>query len=396
MEKTINKNGVVEVVTKDNKKYYLYKNTFAALGVDKNDPLYCTSLANSSFSVDMWRGCKYGCAYCHVQGCLNDYIDGTINYQPQRRTTFTEEEVVCKLIKHPLFNKNKSVISINTSSTEPFANKQVSDSTISIMESFIKHETYNPFWIVTKGGTITDEQIERISKLIKNGAKIIVSICWTNNIPEIEPMRHNRFSFVNDLNKVGVHVNWYMRPLVEEWNASRENLEYIIKTVSENKYPIKSVVAGGLRWTSGIEYGLVEKNHQPLPKLVKDENTKTLSKEVIETIRELHKKYLSNIPLFFKSSCSLSYALNIPSSNLVDFFEKEYCDISFCNNNQKCLCNNRNIKNVEEINIGIEKYGYELIKEQENWNLKPLRDTHSYQDNVLVKRFLQESIDNID
>lgn len=394
MEKTINQNGVVEVVTKENKKYYLYKNTFAALAEESNNPLFCTSLANSSFSVDMWRGCKYRCAYCHVQGCLNDYVDGTINYQPVRRTNFSEEEVVKKLIEYSLFN-GKSIISINTSSTEPFANKEVSDSTIAVMESFIKFKCYNPFWIVTKGGTITEEQIERMSNLIKKGAKIIVSICWTNNIPEIEPMRHNRFSFVNELDRIGVHVNWYMRPLVQEWNASAENIEYLMKTVSENKYPIKSVVAGGLRWTSGIEYGLVEINHQPLPKLVKDENTKTLSREIIELIRENHKKYLPNIPLFFKSSCSLSYALNIPSSNLVDLFDKDYCDISYCEKNQQEICKKRKVENIDEINKGIEKYGYELVNEKDEWNLKPLRENHSYQDNVLVKRYLQDKMDNI-
>lgn len=384
--------NIVEVITETNKKYLLNKKTFAALSYDDDNPLSCTSLANSSFSIDLWKGCQYRCAYCHVQGCLNDHLNGTIFYKPIRRGTFTEREVVETLINYPLFKKNRSIISVNTSSTEPFANEEVTDSTIQVIESFSSLGYQNPIWIVTKGGKISENQLLRLKKEIKKGARIIVSICWTNNIIEIEPMNHNRFSFVKKLNDIGVHVNWYMRPLVSEWNSSKENIDYIMKYVSDNKFPIKSIVAGGLRWTSGIEYGLVEINKLNLPNLVKNENTKTLSNEIIERIQNAHKKYLADKPLFFKSGCSLSYALNIPNTNLGGLLDESDCYLSVCDEKQKIKCRSHEIKNLELINEEIKEHGYKLDLKNEQWRLISIKDKNTYQESVNVKKHLQDLI----
>lgn len=383
----------VRVICDNGKEYTLNRNTFAALSNNLRDPLSLVSLSNSSFSIDMWKGCKYDCAYCHVQGCYNNLIDGSMNYIPVRKTSFSEEDVVNKLIKYKHFHANESLISIATSSTEPFANKDVTDSTIELMEQFINLGYFNPFWIVTKGGVILHNQMMRIKRLIDKGAIIIVSICWTNNDSRIEPIFLDRFSFAKELDSIGVHLNWYMRPLVREWNASPSNLEFIMKHVAENDYPIKSIIAGGLRWTSGIEFGIEGLHNYKLPKLIIDDNKKTLDDDIIQNIISLHKKYLPTIPLFFKSSCCISYALKIPNINHVELFEDNYCKLSYCPFEQSSICfaNHLDEATIDDLNKILKDSGYIFEKFGEEINLIELYE-HSYKQNILLKRFLQKYI----
>ena len=63
--------------------FHLLPHTFAALSADPNDPLFCVSVANNSFSIDPWKGCPFNCAYCHVQGCYEDLHNWTNCYKPE-------------------------------------------------------------------------------------------------------------------------------------------------------------------------------------------------------------------------------------------------------------------------------------------------------------------------
>lgn len=376
----------ISVIGNNGKKYNLNKNTFAALSNDLNNPLSLISLSNSSFSIDMWRGCIYHCAYCHVQGCYNNLKNWSMTYVPERKTTFSEAEVIDALVEYTDFVKDESLISIATSSTEPFANEKVSDSTIALTKELSARGYKNPFWIVTKGGIILPKHYEQMEEIIRNGNKIIVSICWTNNKPEIEPSTIDRFSFVKKLSEVGVHINWYMRPLAKEWNATEENINYIMSYVKEKKYPIDSITAGGLRWTSGIEFGMEVLHGISLPELEKDDNKKTLDDETIENIKKAHKKYLPNIPLFFKSSCGISYALNKANFNLVNYLERKYCGISECPLRQMIKCSSY-LENVDLLGINEElrKSGFNLEMSENEVRLSEMQ-AHNYQEKVMVKR----------
>lgn len=48
--------------------YRFYDNMYAVVDSDRNFPLSCVSIANNSLSIDLWTGCSFQCAYCHVQG----------------------------------------------------------------------------------------------------------------------------------------------------------------------------------------------------------------------------------------------------------------------------------------------------------------------------------------
>ena len=100
-----------------------------------SSPLCCVSEANNSFSIDYFRGCPFQCAYCHVQGIYED-LDENLRMPNKAtpRSKFTIKQIIDELIKHPYFVKDKSIISIATSSTEPFASENTTNKTLEIME----------------------------------------------------------------------------------------------------------------------------------------------------------------------------------------------------------------------------------------------------------------------
>lgn len=156
-----NKKNEINIMYK-NKEYTLCEYMYGVLEMDHNNPLFCVSEANNSFSIDYWKGCSYQCAYCHVQGIYED-LDGDYRMYkaPIPRSKFSIKEIIDALVKHPYFEKDVSVISIATSSTEPFASPKVTESTLEIMEYFVSIGYKNPFWIVTKAG-VPDGIINRL------------------------------------------------------------------------------------------------------------------------------------------------------------------------------------------------------------------------------------------
>jgi hypothetical protein len=72
--------------------------------------------------------------------------------RPKRRNSFSVDQILDELVKHPFFIADETIISIGTASTEPFAPGPVTESTFEIMNAFIRRGLRNPFWIVTKGG----------------------------------------------------------------------------------------------------------------------------------------------------------------------------------------------------------------------------------------------------
>lgn len=332
------KDNVINVDV-NGKKHELCEYMFGVLEMDHTNPLCCVSEANNSFSIDYWKGCTYQCAYCHVQGIYEDLDENFRMYKyPVPRSKFSIEEIIDALVKHKYFEKDKSVISIATSSTEPFANEEVTESTLRIMEYFVELGYKNPFWIVTKAG-IPKNISNRLRKICDNGNKIMISICYANNPQEIEPAQNNRFRNIEELKNTGVTISWYMRPLVQEWGANRQSLEKLIQIVSEKYYDyIDMIIPGGLRWTEGIEFGLKDIRGLEMPKLIKEYNKKTLSNDIENTILELCDEYFPNKPIYFHSSCGISHMLNKSNIALLNIFDSGVCNKSKCFNSCKNKC----------------------------------------------------------
>jgi hypothetical protein len=344
------------------KDYRFYDNMYAVLDTDRTSPLSCVSVANNSLSIDLWTGCSFQCSYCHVQGIQEDInpVDGKMRNKPIKRNNFTIDEIIDALILHPFFNRDKTIISIGTSSTEPFAVGEVLESTLEIMENFISKGFKNPFWIVTKNG-VPHKAIERLINISNNVNKLVLSLCYAGNSKEIEPLQNNRFANIEKLeNAKNISINWYLRPFAKEWFSNLSKLEQMFSDVS-TKYSnyIDSIVPGGLRWTEGIEYGVVENRNLRLPSnMSKENNTKTLTDDDWKNFVELSQKYFPDTPVYYHSSCALSLALKRSNINMINISKKKDCEKSVCPFNQRNRCMLKDTVNKENIQKELDKVGF--------------------------------------
>ena len=382
----------------DGIKHRLCEYMFGVLEMDHNNPLSCVSEANNSFSIDYWKGCSFQCAYCHVQGIYEDLDE---NYkmlkEPRPRSEFTIENIVDALIMHKFFKRDESLISIATSSTEPFANLKTIDNTLKIMEYFVELGYRNPFWIVTKAG-IPHGISKRLKAICDNGNKIMISICYANNPKEIEPVQNDRFRNIKELKDTGVIISWYMRPLVKEWSANQKNIESMIKEISKKYYDyIDMIIPGGLRWTEGIEFGMKNIRGLKMPELIKKYNKKTLSSEIEDKIIELCKQYFPNKPVYFHSSCGISHMLNRPNIALLNLLDGHSCDKSICYNNRKNNCmksefNKKELENIEEelrkMNINIK---FKKVDSENKIVSTPALEEFSYTIQQQIKKTIASS-----
>ncbi|WP_206911390.1 hypothetical protein IGL98_003357 [Enterococcus sp. DIV0840] len=354
--KIANNKPVCEIIgDKTGRKFELTKYMYGCLDPNPDAKLSSVSITGNSMSIDIWTGCAFQCAYCHVQGVFEDLnsTDQKMRYIPIRRTKFSIDEILNELALHPLFEANTGIISIGTSSTEPFVQGEVLESTLQIMEWFVNRGLKNPFWIVTKAG-IPKGAVERL-KNISLTNPIIISLCWANNEQEVEPMKNNRFKNIELFRKCpNIHFNWYLRPLVRDWSNDFKDLESMFKKVSsEYSDDITSIIPGGLRWTEGIEYGMTEVRDMTLPNNVSSasRHTKTLTETDFQYIEKLSEKYFGrNMPVYKHSACAISNLLEINNIALTNFFKRKDRECSICPKEQRTRCVKSNKLDLAKIN----------------------------------------------
>lgn len=319
--------------------FSLREYTYGTLVPDSNHPLSSVSVSNSSLSIDLWAGCAWQCKYCHVQGTYQDLAEqGTMPKKPMRRNSFSVNQILDELVKHPFFIADETIISIGTASTEPFAPGPVTESTFEIMNAFVQRGLKNPFWIVTKGGVPKGRKLDfaRISKATRG---IMLSLCWADNPDTIEPVHNNRFLNAEEAKEAGATIAWYMRPIVPEWSGNRDRIEMMMLWVKKHYSGIiDMIVPGGLRWTEGIENGLMEIHNIPMPDIPRDDNVKSLPQELIDSIFSLSKESFPEVPVYLKSSCALSRMLKIPSVTSAQIFTRQECESSRCPIAQRQIC----------------------------------------------------------
>jgi predicted oxidoreductase/DNA repair photolyase len=371
-------------------KYEMLKLTYGSLATTGRDPLISVSHAHSSISIDPWIGCPLKCAYCHVQGTDQDLVDGKMPVRAIKRSNHTLEEILDRLEVSPFYN-DKIPLSIGTSSTEPLNRGYVLESTLEIMEKAILRGMKNPFWIVTKYGYMLDEkQHERMKKIIETNP-VLISFCYAGNPSNIEPAsNYDRFRGIERFKQIGGVTAWYMRPMAYEWNGKEEQIEKMICEVSA-KYPnaFDMIVPGGLRWTEGIEYGMVEVHNQPMPTLDRGDNVKSLDQEAWLNIVNLVQRYFPQVPVYKKSSCMISYAFKRPSITLVNYLESHACkQCSICPAWQRELCDS---KKVTEEQIKEVYESYNLIPPDEAVSLETIPfDKQDYLTNQAILHGLGE------
>ncbi len=331
------------------REFAIREYTYGVLVADSNSPLSCVSVSNNSISIDPWIGCKWQCAYCHVQGTAQDLTKtGKMSVSPLKRGAFSIDEIVDALVSHPFFMKDESIISIGTASTEPFASPEVTQSTFDIMDAFVKRGFHNPMWIVTKGG-IPGGRKQDIARIVANTKGLMFSLCWADNPANIEPCRNNRFLRCEEAKEAGATLAWYLRPIVSEWSGTPEKIEMMMLWVQRHYGAyLDMIVPGGLRWTEGIENGLVEIHRLPMPDIPHNDNVKDLPDDLWDVITSLAGQYFPGVPVFRRSSCALSHMLRIPSIISVQETAPDDCGASVCSLEQRRRCGECTLATLSE------------------------------------------------
>jgi DNA repair photolyase len=327
-------------------EFSLREYTYGVLVPDNNHPLSSVSVSNSSLSIDLWIGCTWQCRYCHVQGTYQDLDErGSMPRKPKRRNQFSVDQILDELVKHPFFIADETIISIGTASTEPFA-PAVVDSTFEIMDGFVRRGLRNPFWIVTKGGVPKGRKLD-FARISNATCGLMLSLCWADNPDTIEPAHNNRFLNSEEAKEAGATIAWYMRPIVPEWSGNRDRIEMMMLWVKKHYGEvIDMIVPGGLRWTEGIENGLVEIHKLPMPDIPRDDNVKSLPQELVDSIFSLSAEHFPGTPVYLKSSCALTRMLKIPSITSVQVFARSECEASRCPLAQRRICAQGSVYNM--------------------------------------------------
>lgn len=320
--------------------FHLLASTYGALSEDPSDPLSAVSVANSSLSIDLWKGCAWQCAYCHVQGTVRNLDDtGRMPKQVTRVSHFSVEEIVKALQSHPFFVANQTILSIGTSSTEPLAQGAVADSTFEVLNVLQQLGLTNPVWIVTKNH-VPKRRIAEIREFCSQGRQLIFSATINGLDDRIEPLKGNRLRNWRKVAEAGAKIMLYLRPLVRSWGSNETKITEIMEafaTEMGNQRPI-AIVPGGLRWTEGIDYGLHMRGLTWPEDLPKAYNEKDLDDNLWRHILSESRRLFPGVPVVHHSSCALSTALT--RSNLAQVFMREpvACADSTCSERQRDSC----------------------------------------------------------
>lgn len=333
---------VYQIGRRTGKQFETTEFTFGVLVPDASHPLSCVSVANSALSIDLWVGCTWQCVYCHVQGSDQDLAEnGAMPRKPRRRSQHTVDEIIDALLEHPFFVPDVTMISIGTASTEPFA-PGVVNSTFEIMNTFIRRGLKNPFWIVTKYGVPRGRK-DDFEHIVKSTRGLMISLCWANNPLEVEPVQNNRFANAEEAKAAGAVLTWYMRPLSPEWSGTRDGIEKMMRRVKSSPVAplLSAIVPGGLRWSEGIENAVTEiRDLSSVPgfEVLEDNAKGDLSHELAQDILSLAEEYFPGMPVYFKSSCALTYMLEVASISSVQALSGRECNMSICPSEQRTRC----------------------------------------------------------
>ena len=336
--------------------FTLLEGTYGALTEDHQDPLSAVSVANSSLSIDLWKGCPWQCAYCHVQGSKRNLDDaGVMPNKVSRHSPFSEAQVLDALVDHPFFIPHQTILSIGTSSTEPLANGEVEKSTFELLRILRARKLRNPVWIVTKNH-VAHKRLHDIKLFCETGAVLIFSPTINGLDSSIEPLQGDRFKNWREVSLAGARVALYLRPLVREWGSDEKKVSEILEKFKKEMRDVMpaAIVPGGLRWTDGIDYGLQVRGLQWPQNLPRIENGKDLDDALWHHIVQEAQRLFPGVAIVHHSSCALSTILMRSDLSLVFNHAASECQESHCSLQQRAACNQANA-NLRENELEIQQ-----------------------------------------
>ncbi len=286
----------------------------------------------SLLSIQTYKGCYIGCAYCFRKE----------KSETKPRRVISDEELFKSLLRHPLFVRNGSFLSINSSDTDPFL-EEVVNSTFNLLDMMEKKGLRNRVSLVTKKGT-SDENIARLGKY----RNIDLDLCITySDMPrEIEHYSNEaRIDFLLRLKDSGINHLVFYRPIAVGWNDSRESIRKVLSVAQRSG--TQGIVVGGLMLSRSIRQ-LILDNGLDVPYRETEDIKKYLPGKFIEDLFSVYDELGLDIPLFRRTSCGRSFLRGIPDYN-GHFSHPEVNCWTTCPPYQKRVCADKKAPKPEEI-----------------------------------------------
>ncbi len=188
---------------------------------------------NEVFSVNPYRGCEFGCAYCYAR-YTHEFMD-LPDWEAFERTIFVKTGAVRALKRDLATSRDvrRYGIAIGTA-TDPYQPAEMRYRiTRQILEALLPFRDI-PISIVTKSGLIAQDAA-LLGRLAQRHKVRVHFSCVTTNrtllraIERRSPMAHVRFSALRTLTEHGVHCDVLMMPVLPGITDDEANLEAVAR-----------------------------------------------------------------------------------------------------------------------------------------------------------------------
>lgn len=298
--------------------------------------------------VNPSHGCPLKCSYCIEQ--KDNWFQDKVTH------LYSPTQTIERMVKSPLIIKDKSPLTFYNFS-DPFL-PQNKKRLMPILEELNGSGWNNKIGLISKINP-GRKYLSKLSKL--ENLKIGVFVSYANLNPGLESISYeSRVKLMNESRDAGLKTINYARPLVKEWT----NLDRIYELGRQIKGKVDAVSLSGLRLTPEIIESLKIRG-LPIPN-VKSYTNKERDDNLFEKATQILREE-AEVPVFWHTSCAMSYVHNEPDYNSHDIREKikkDSCEFP-CVKSQREICNSRkgnsSNKELEEI---IERMGKNVSMER--------------------------------
>ncbi len=293
----------------------------------------------TGISLNHIIGCPINCAYCvrHFWGNFD---------MKTPKMLCSDQEAVRALLDNKLFVKNNIPIQFLHKATDPFL-PGVKDHTFCVLRLLDDLKLQNVVMLITRY-KLTEEDIYFLEHL--NHIKVCLFYTYSGIKNEkIEPLSSKGYAvdFANMIKRSKrnrLKIIQYWRPVVNGWNDDNETINQVLE-VSE---AFDAIVIKGLRHKEQNDIYFKENgitiNHKY------GQYQKILTNESVKRILDIHERNNVKTPVFFKTSCAISYCMGLGDYNLNIKVGKSCAN---CSRDQKILCEGRlpegNVQELEKI-----------------------------------------------
>lgn len=189
------------------------------------------------FSVNPYRGCEFGCAYCYAR-YTHEFLD-LPDWEAFERRIFVKVDAARALRRDLASSRDvlRHGIAIGTA-TDPYQPAEARFRlTRQILEALLPHRDLR-ISLVTKSGLITRD-VDVLSRLSSRHRVTVLFSCITTDrrllraIERRSPMAHVRFAAMRRLVEAGVRCELLMMPILPGLTDDEEGLSRVVECARE-------------------------------------------------------------------------------------------------------------------------------------------------------------------